>query len=651
MSGTATAFCPENFSESSSNKNSPNLQSSLSINKFFAVSEPNGHVQKFTTDSSNKATLDEVLESIPLVYNPVTKQLHPNEQIKLFGLKNKTDGFFMKDGKCFSMDIDSPSSEDLPEYEGLCRKLKSIRSSEGTPFSNSYFDNGSFQELLAKSESSSITEEENSDKVDGKDIDGGQRLDILQRCQTTISLPQTDTSSFTSISSISTGTEGLDLTDITSFHSVDDLSIKGGVKPKRRGLSGLLPRNLLSWRSKELDENTSREPSRTSSRGPSPTPSSGFKNEGCSPATSTTALILENRPPNLPAKHPLEEQRHKQEYEEMVKTARKKELKDAKARKKQIQQQRKLEDKLVQATKVWTNDILPNWESVKNSHKTRDLWWQGIPPSVRGDVWRLAIGNELNVTQELYDICVSRSKEKLWFSNEPPASDICNSNETTADLIKLDVSRTFPHLGIFQEGGPYHDLLQDVLGAYVIYRPDIGYVQGMSFLAGTLLLNMEASDAFVFFSNLLNQPCQLAFFRLDSSLMKIYYAVYEEFFSENLAKLNSHFKKQNLTSDLYLVDWVYTLFSRSLPLDVACRVWDIFFRDGEEFLFRTALGILKMYEDILLKMDFIHLAEFLTKLPDTINPEHLFNSISGIRMSVNKKNFSQVLARHKDCVT
>jgi len=32
------------------------------------------------------------------------------------------------------------------------------------------------------------------------------------------------------------------------------------------------------------------------------------------------------------------------------------------------------------------------------------------------------------------------------------------------------------------------------------------------------------------------------------------------------------------------------LFSKSLPLDTACRVWDIFCRDGEEFLFRTALG-------------------------------------------------------------
>lgn len=35
---------------------------------------------------------------------------------------------------------------------------------------------------------------------------------------------------------------------------------------------------------------------------------------------------------------------------------------------------------------------------------------------------------------------------------------------------------------------------------------------------------------------------------------------------------------------------IFSLYSKSLPLDIACRVWDIFCRDGEEFLFRTALG-------------------------------------------------------------
>jgi len=39
---------------------------------------------------------------------------------------------------------------------------------------------------------------------------------------------------------------------------------------------------------------------------------------------------------------------------------------------------------------------------------------------------------------------------------------------------------------------------------------------------------------------------------------------------------------------------MYTMFAKSLPLDVTSRVWDVFFRDGEEFLFRTALGWLRI---------------------------------------------------------
>lgn len=34
----------------------------------------------------------------------------------------------------------------------------------------------------------------------------------------------------------------------------------------------------------------------------------------------------------------------------------------------------------------------------KNTKKVRELWWAGVPPSVRGKVWQLAIGNDLNVT-------------------------------------------------------------------------------------------------------------------------------------------------------------------------------------------------------------------------------------------------------------
>lgn len=54
---------------------------------------------------------------------------------------------------------------------------------------------------------------------------------------------------------------------------------------------------------------------------------------------------------------------------------------------------------------------------------------------------------------------------------------------------------------------------------------------------------------------------------------------------------------------------ILSLYTKPLPLDVACRVWDVVFRDGEEFLFRTALGILRLYQDVLLHMDLISIGE------------------------------------------
>ncbi|XP_018083992.2 TBC1 domain family member 14 isoform X2 [Xenopus laevis] len=366
---------------------------------------------------------------------------------------------------------------------------------------------------------------------------------------------------------------------------------------------------------------------------------------------STTALILEDRPANLPAKPAEEAQKHRLEYEEMVAQAKRREFKDAQRRKKQLEERCKVEESIGNAALTWNTEILPNWESMCCSRRVRDMWWQGIPPSVRGRVWSLAIGNELNITHDLYDICLSRAKDR-WKSlsmgtqeaeNEDSGLSVAD-REASLESIKLDISRTFPNLCIFQKGGPYHDMLHSILGAYTCYRPDVGYVQGMSFIAAVLILNLDTADAFIAFSNLLNKPCQMAFFRVDHGLMLTYFAAFEVFFEENLPKLLSHFKKNNLTPDIYLIDWIFTLYSKSLPLDLACRVWDVFCRDGEEFLFRTALGILRLFEDILTRMDFIHIAQFLTKLPEDLNSEDLFASIAAIQMQSRNKKWSQVLS-------
>ena len=42
----------------------------------------------------------------------------------------------------------------------------------------------------------------------------------------------------------------------------------------------------------------------------------------------------------------------------------------------------------------------------------------------------------------------------------------------------------------------------------------------MSFIAAVLLLNMDVADAFICFANLLNRPCQVAFFRIHEGLVR-----------------------------------------------------------------------------------------------------------------------------------
>ncbi len=51
------------------------------------------------------------------------------------------------------------------------------------------------------------------------------------------------------------------------------------------------------------------------------------------------------------------------------------------------------------------------------------------------------------------------------------------TKENTLRLIDLDLPRTFPSLAIFNnKDSPIYENLQNVLDAFVVSRPDIGYI-------------------------------------------------------------------------------------------------------------------------------------------------------------------------------
>lgn len=272
-------------------------------------------------------------------------------------------------------------------------------------------------------------------------------------------------------------------------------------------------------------------------------PSSGLVKRSNSPSPVTilpngTTVTLEDRPSHLPPKSKAEQAKQRKQYEEILENIKKREAQE-------LKKNEKKDKAITDLVTKWTQDILPNWKQLKTSKKVEELIWAGLPPSIRGKLWLLSTGNDLHITKDLFQIFLTHARNKLkttngedeegdWGSNPTATAEAAAatldgsgsailhnslSREQSVHLISLDVSRTFPHLCIFQIGGPYYDSLRSILEAYVCYRPDVGYVQGMSFMASMLLLNMDVVDAFICLANLLNRPVHLAFYRMDTKLV------------------------------------------------------------------------------------------------------------------------------------
>jgi len=381
------------------------------------------------------------------------------------------------------------------------------------------------------------------------------------------------------------------------------------------------------------------------------------------PLNATPASV--DRPRTLPPKRSAELQKHIKEYEEIskqIKKAMEKEEKD-KVKKEALKTTR--EKKMMEYRKIWMEEILPNWEKKKDSKKAQEMWRYGLPQSLRGQLWKLAIGNELYITKELYDISKGHAQlTKATMTGTPPpkryndgataargsrglpldeviAMDELLGKEGTVLLVSLDLPPDFPARQLFVPGGPMHQQLTEVLEAYVAYRPDVGYVPSMSYMVAGFLLNMETLDAFTCLANFINKPFNLAFYITDRSQMYKYTNTADALIATLLPKIHKHFQELQIEPEQYLVDWFMTIFLKSLPIDIASRVWDLYLLEGEIFLFKVALALLKMYSHPFETYPKEMCQNLLNQFPTDLDEEELFDTIA--QFNLDPKKFKKLL--------
>ncbi|KAL4534021.1 hypothetical protein Ndes2526B_g07096 [Nannochloris sp. 'desiccata'] len=179
--------------------------------------------------------------------------------------------------------------------------------------------------------------------------------------------------------------------------------------------------------------------------------------------------------------------------------------------------------------------------------------------------------------------------------------------------IEKDTHRTFPgHAWLRGRAGQLAMLR--VLRAYAVYDPEVGYTQGMNFLAGLFLAYLDEPQAFGALV-LVMQDRGLRALYLPNDGMALLQVRLWQLGRLMPLRLSTHLENHAALPVLYASSWFLTCFSAEFPMHFAARVMDLVVTDCYAAPFmKVAVHILERCEQELLQMeDLEEMVDYLRK--------------------------------------
>lgn len=234
---------------------------------------------------------------------------------------------------------------------------------------------------------------------------------------------------------------------------------------------------------------------------------------------------------------------------------------------------------------------------------------EGVPKSRRGEIWQfLALQYRL--------------RHRLPNKHQPPDTsykELLKQLTAQQHAILVDLGRTFPTHPYFSvQLGAGQLSLFNLLKAYSLLDKEVGYCQGISFVAGVLLLHMSEEQAFEMLKFLMYDLGFRKQYRPDMMSLQIQMYQLSRLLHDYHRDLYNHLEENEISPSLYAAPWFLTLFASQFPLGFVARVFDIIFLQGTEVIFKVALSLLSSQEALVMECEnFENIVEFLkSTLPD-----------------------------------
>ncbi|XP_030375817.1 growth hormone-regulated TBC protein 1 [Scaptodrosophila lebanonensis] len=206
---------------------------------------------------------------------------------------------------------------------------------------------------------------------------------------------------------------------------------------------------------------------------------------------------------------------------------------------------------------------------------------KGVPLSYRAAVWMETSGAAAQ----------QKSSPGLYTS----LLKIEHFNKEISDSILIDLPRTFPDNIKFDT-----KRLNNVLLAYAHHNQDVGYCQGLNYIAGLLLIvTNDEEKSFWLLKHIVEKILPQYHTKNMANLLRDL-AVFKELIIRRYPDLNRHVEALGLPYPVIATKWFICIFAEVLPVETVFRIWDCVFAEGYKIVFRAALAMFVSHKDVIL---------------------------------------------------
>ncbi|XP_021573166.1 TBC1 domain family member 1 isoform X3 [Carlito syrichta] len=249
---------------------------------------------------------------------------------------------------------------------------------------------------------------------------------------------------------------------------------------------------------------------------------------------------------------------------------------------------------LKEVTAVWEKMLsTPGRAKIKfDMEKLHSAVGQGVPRHHRGEIWKF-LAEQFQLKHQF----PSKQQPK-----DVPYKELLKQLTSQQHAILIDLGRTFPtHPYFAAQLGAGQLSLYNILKAYSLLDQEVGYCQGLSFVAGILLLHMSEEEAFKMLKFLMFDMGLRKQYRPDMIILQIQMYQLSRLLHDYHRDLYDHLEEHEIGPSLYAAPWFLTVFASQFPLGFVARVFDMIFLQGSEVIFKVALSLLGSHKPLILQ--------------------------------------------------